>query len=138
VFLELCEEIFRRQIARGDDALFEQPLGSAALKKRPIQNIMNMEGVFIGVGHGCMFGIKNVKTDKLVKKPTLWCSTSCEICDELSVRCDHNHEHGMCLGGVEITAAAGRYTPAIAKTILRGYWKLQTRKDPGRLRKWCE
>ena len=36
VFLEFTEEVFRRQMARGDEALLEQPLRSAARREDPI------------------------------------------------------------------------------------------------------
>ena len=136
-FLEFTEEVFKRQIKRGDDALAENPLASHAFKEPPISCLLGQPGIFVGVSHGCRFNVRHVDTQELLKKPTAWISTSQEIADELSLRCENSHghvthTHGRC-EGKRVTEHAGRYTPEIARAIHRGFVKLMKRKDPSRI-----
>ena len=138
-FLELTEEIFEHQIQQGNDALGENPLNSASFKEPEIQRILSHPEVYTGIGHGCRFGIKHLVSGKLLYKPTMWFSTSPEICDELSKRCLNethpgHHEHGICLGDCRVTAHAGKYTKEIARAIHQGYIRTLKRKDPGKIR----
>lgn len=94
--------------------------------------------MYAGVGHGCRYGVKHVRSGKLLLQPTLWFSTSPEICDELARRCKNeecpgHHEHDTCLGGSDITGHAGRYTKEIAVAVNRGFVKLMRRKEPSRI-----
>lgn len=137
--LELCEKIFDLQLQQGGDALGENPLSSVSFVQPPISRILSHPAVYSGVSHGCRLGIKHVRTGEPLKKPTLWFSTSPEICDELSVRCWNetvpgHHTHGLCLGGADKTAHAGKYTEDIAKAVHRGYVRMLKRKEPGRIR----
>ena len=137
--LELCEEVFDLQIKQGSDALGENPLTSASFTAVPIANVLNHPDVYTAVGHGCRFGIAHAKSGKPLLKPTLWFSTSVEICDELGKRCWNetcpgHHEHDTCFGGAEVTAHAGVYTKQIAEAICKGYLRLLKRKEPSRIR----
>lgn len=132
-FLELTGKIFEQQKNRGDDALGENPLGSYSFGERPIKEILEDDDVYVGIGHGCRYGIRHAKSKKLLKKPTLWFSTSPEICQELSLRCKGDHDHDMCMGGKVITESAGSYTPQIARAIHKGFIRTMKRKDPNRL-----
>lgn len=94
--------------------------------------------MYAGVGHGCRYGVKHVRSGKLLLQPTLWFSTSPEICDELARRCKNeecpgHHEHDTCLGGSDIAGHAGRYTKEIAVAVNRGFVKLMRRKEPSRI-----
>ena len=136
-FLEMCEEIFNEQIRRGDDALSENPLCSKSWAVPAMRRVLDHPQVFAGVSHGCRLGVKSSATGELLKKPTLWVSTSPEICDALAVRCRNrpghvDHEHGECQGG-NVSKHAGRYTPEIAKAIHKGFTLTLRRKDPNRL-----
>ena len=117
----------------------ENPLNTMSFQEPPIRRIHSHPAVYSGVSHGCRLGIRHVRTDELLQKPTLWLSTSPEICDELSMKCLNetipgHHVHGLCLGGADITAYAGKYTEEIAKAIHRGYVILLKHKEPGRIR----
>lgn len=138
-FLQLCEDIFDLQMELGGDALGENPLNSHAFHQPNIKRILSHPKVYSGVGHGCRFGIKHYHNGLLLKKPTLWFSTSYEICDELSLRCENekhpdHHCHGTCMGSPLVTAHAGRYTQEIAKAVHRGFIRLLKRKEPSRIR----
>lgn len=138
-FLQLCEDIFDLQMELGGDALGENPLNSHAFHQPNIKRILSHPKVYSGVGHGGRFGIKHYHNGLLLKKPTLWFSTSYEICDELSLRCENekhpdHHCHGTCMGSPLVTAHAGRYTQEIAKAVHRGFIRLLKRKEPSRIR----
>lgn len=138
-FLEFCEEIFKIQMQLGGDALAENPLRSASFQEEPMKRLLNHPEVYHSVGHGCRFGIKRVNSGELFLKPTMWISTSFEICEELSLKCRNiqnpgDDAHGVCLGGSHITQHAGRYTKQIAQAIHRGFVRALKRKEPGRIR----
>ena len=78
--------------------------------------------------------MRHVASGKYLLKPTLWFSTSQEICDELAKRCRRDHEHDQCLGGKHVTEAAGAYTPEIAQAICKGLLRTLKRKEPGYIR----
>ena len=87
------------QLRLGGDALGENPLPSASFQTPPIQRVLKHPQVFSGVSHGCRFGVEERGTGRLLLKPTMWFSTSPEICDELSKRCrceqtPGHHVHG--------------------------------------------
>ena len=136
-FLELCEDIFNEQMQRGDDALAENPLCSKSFNVPAMRRVLNHPNVYAGVGHGCRFGVRNCSNNKLVKKPTMWISSSPEICNALSLRCPNRaghvcHIHGECQGG-QVAKEAGKYTPQIAKAIHKGFVETIKRKEPSRL-----
>ena len=140
VLLEFVEQVFARQIDRGDDALAEDPLSSRSFVTPPVKRVLCHPQVYSAVSHGCRRGIINPKSKLPLLKPTLWVSTSPEICDELAKRCKNEqgrqqHVHGICMGGKEITEHAGVYTKSIARSICKGYVRTVRRKDPGRIRK---
>ena len=133
-FLEFCEDVFSLQLELGGDALGENPLRSASFDEPAIKRILTHPGVYSSVGHGCRYGIVHPISKKPLNKPTVWFSTSQEICDELSLKCQRDHEHDECLGGSRITEHAGKYTREIAKAIHRGFVRMLKRKEPGRIR----
>ena len=140
VLLEFVEQVFARQIDRGDDALAENPLSSRSFVVPPMKRVLCHPHVYTAVSHGCRHGVINPKTKLPLLKPTLWVSTSPEICDELAKRCKNEqggerHVHGACMGGKEVTEHAGVYTKYIARSICKGYVRTLRRKDPGRIRK---
>jgi hypothetical protein len=137
-FLDLTEKIFDRQIKRGDDALGESPLLSRSFKCPTMRRVLGHPLVYTSVTHGCRYGFVNFYDGRPLKKPTLWFSTSPEICDQLSKKCPNSHNslvhvHGECQGG-KTTTYAGRYTPEIGRAIHKGFLETLKRKDPGRLR----
>ena len=137
-FLELCEDIFNIQIANDDDALGENPLNSASFTIDPIKRTLQRLKVYTGVSHGCRLGVKHPLSGKPMMKPTLWFSTSSEICDELSKRCtnswsENKHQHDHCLGS-KTTSSAQHYTKEIAQAVCRGFLKTLKPKEPSCIR----
>jgi hypothetical protein len=130
--LELTEQIFLDQIAAGDDALAENPWGSAARKRAPIQRLEARPDVYIALSHGCRWKLANPYNGLPLKKPQWWCTTSPELAEELDLRCLGGHAHGECLGG-KVAEASGRYTPELARAVLKGLYRLVKRKEPARL-----
>ena len=133
--LKLTEDLFNIQLQHGGDILAENPLASYAFREPPIQRILRHPDVSVGVSHGCQFNLRSVQTKELLKKPTLWISTSVDMCDALSKRCPNKpgrlvHVHGECQGG-HVSSYAGRYTKEIAEAIHKGFVKTLRRKDPG-------
>ena len=132
-FLNLTEDIFLRQIDRGDDALGANQHLSAYYAQSPIKRLLDREDVFVGIGRGCRFGARNIATGGHLNKLTLWFSSSPEICHELSLTCDYKHIHRPCLGEKGINETAGKYTPQITRAIMKGFVRTTKRKEPQRL-----
>ena len=137
--LDFVEQVFARQLDRGDDALAENPVSSRSFTTHPMKRVLCHPKVYSAVSHGCRHGVINPVTKLPLLKPTLWVSTSPEICDELAKRCTNErggsqHVHGVCMGGVHVTEHAGVYTKSIARSICKGYVRTIRRKDPGRIR----
>ena len=139
VLLEFVEQVFARQLDRGDDALAENPVSSRSFTTHPMKRVLCHPKVYSAVSHGCRHGVVNPVTKLPLLKPTLWVSTSPEICDELAKRCTNErgatqHAHGVCMGGTRVTEHAGVYTKSIARSVCKGYVRTIRRKDPGRIR----
>jgi hypothetical protein len=137
-FLEFCEEIFTLHLKHGGDALAQNPLRSKSFDQPPMKRWMSRPDVYHSVGHGCRYGVSHIVSGKLLIRPTVWISTSPEICDQLSLKCQNlqmpgHHDHDLCLGGSKVTSHAGRYTKQIAKAVHRGYIQLLKRREPGRI-----
>ena len=137
-FLEMTEEIFKIQVADGNDALAENPLASYAFKEPPIKRVLEMPEVHVGVSHACRFNFRDPVNDQLIKNPTMWVSTSPEIIEAVSLKCINragnvDHCHRPCLGS-KVTSHAAQYTKELAKAIHKGFIKTMKRKDPDRLR----
>lgn len=109
-------------------------MNSSSFSEDAVKEVMEDPEIFVGIGHGCMYGVKHVKTKQPLKKPTLWFSTSPEICQELSKTCSGQHEHGQCMGGKTVTEHAGRCTVGVAKAIQRGFVRTLQLKDSSRIR----
>ena len=129
-FLELCSDIFDRQLKRGDDALGESLIGSSHFSESPIEKLLVDNRIFVGVGDGCRHGTKYGKAKSLLRKPTLWFSTSREICQELSRNCDGNRLTAAPLTGPD----SKLYAKQVAAASHRGFVRTVKRKEPSRIR----
>jgi hypothetical protein len=47
-----------------------------------------------------------------------------------------DHKHVGCFGLSLVTAAAGKYSPAITEAVTRGFLELMQQQDPSRLSRW--
>ena len=136
-FLEFCEKVFDMQLARGDQALAENPLGSHSFKEPPMRRVLERPDVMVAVSHACQFNFRHVDSGKLLKKPTMWICTSQEMCDQLSRRCPNRpghevHAHGWCEGR-KVTQHAGKYTKELARCIHKGFLNTLKRTEPSRI-----
>ena len=118
-FLSLCEELFARQLDRGDDALAEHPLLSQSLPASEVSRVLCRPDVHLGVGYGCQFGGR--------QRPTLWACTSPEMSAALSLQnVDAWARHGGQLS---------RHTRGLPRAIHTGFVKTLQRKEPSRVRR---
>eukprot|EP00974_Lingulodinium_polyedra_P039105 3748250-Lingulodinium_polyedra.AAC.1 len=82
VFLELTREIFEKQLARGADALAENPWTSDARWEGPIQKLLECEEVLEVRTHMCQFGLKHRFDGRPLRKDTWLLVTSPEMAAE--------------------------------------------------------
>ena len=134
-FLQLCEDVFMKQLARGDDALAENPVRSAARLETPIRRLEEHSDTYVAIGDMCRHNLRHARDGGLLRKRTWWCCTSYEMYRELNIKCEGGHEHSVCFGGNDVTSKAGRYTPELSRAILRGFRRTLERKEPDRLRR---
>ena len=135
VFLELTREIFERQLDRGADVLAENPWTSDARQEGPTQKLLEHKEVLQVRTHMCQFGLRHRFDGRPLRKDTWLLVTSPEMAAEVHKLCPGNHTYGHCFGGSKVTEAAGRYTPAFARAVLRGLRRTLARKEPSRLRR---
>ena len=133
-FLQLTADIAHLQREAGDDFLVENPQNSEARKEKVIQELEEANWTWTTIGHMCRYGLRSPKDRKLLKKPTWWMSSSSEIIDELSLRCQCTKEHGSCLTSA-VCEHASRYTPQVGRAIVKGLLRTTVRKEPDRLRR---
>ena len=117
---DFMEEVFDKQIQRGDDALAENPVASGSFRSGPIRKILHHPEVYATVTYSCSEASPTCTSDR---KASLWMSTSVEICEELALRC-----------AVRDAPQAPKALGAPA-AICKGYVKTLRRKDPGSIRR---
>ena len=130
-FLELAEDIFKDQLARGDHALLENPWNSMARKEPAIKRIEADKRCISAYCDQCMFNARHAESGLHIKKPTVFVCTSPEMAQELSRKCDRQHVHDTVQG--RATSSSARYTRELARGILRGLRRTLQREEPGRL-----
>ena len=67
---------------------------------------------------GCMVGVRTPDTGEPMRKQWRIVTTSREMKEALSVRCNHQHQHAECLGHGRATAS-GFYPEEICRRIVR-------------------
>ena len=128
VLLRFAVEMIELVIDYGGVFLFEQPVTSKAWQERWMDRLLKRDGVKLAQCDQCMYDLME-KTDdikKYYRKPTGWMTNSDTIEEELSRKCDQQHEHQPVLGqceGVPRSRRAQRYPVELVRAILRGYRK---------------
>ena len=117
----MTEKVFDMQLKRGDDALAEAAVASASFKEGPLNRILNHPEVYAVVSSGRMQPSGSSRLAAV--KPTLWMSTSVEVCEEIALRCGAVDAH---------TSKSGS---SVAAAVCKGFLKTLKRKDPGRIRR---
>ena len=56
VLLEFVEQVFARQLDRGDDALAENPVNSRSFTTHPMKRVLCHPEVYSALSHGCRYG----------------------------------------------------------------------------------
>ena len=63
---------------------------------------------------GCMYGVRDAKTDELMHKPWRVVATDGRVCTHIRRRCDGGHVHAKNPGGKAVEAS-GNYTRAFSR-----------------------
>eukprot|EP00435_Cladocopium_sp_Y103_P059905 s740_g21.t1 len=114
--LRTAARVCKRQHLKGKFFVLEHPRGSKAWLEEEIEELKQMDGVFVCKFDMCQFGMR-VK-DKLNKKPTTILTNSEEIALQLNRVCPGDHEHESLMGGN--AALAAEYPRALCQAMLRG------------------
>ena len=122
-FLGFVEQVFDKQIRRGDDALAESPVGNSSFRETAVRKLIDHPEVYTVVVdssngvEGCFQSLPGFQ------RSSLWMSTSVEVCEEIALRC---HAPG---GGPD------KGSSKVAAAICKGYVRTLRRKDPSRIRR---
>ncbi|CAK9029844.1 unnamed protein product, partial [Durusdinium trenchii] len=128
ILMKFALEIARIQMSEGRHCILENPKPSLAWSEPEMKRFLEEENVFPAVFDQCRFGLRSVSGD-LRKKPTQVVSSSSCVTSMLDgVCCMRDHSHTPVLGGSRITAPAGLYPRALARTLVRGL-EAQFEKD---------
>ena len=119
--LHFVISIYNMQLAAGRHFLHEHPVGASSWKDEFMEKVLKHPRVGTSVADQCMYGLMTMDGNgNLVEaqKPTKWASSSRQMLERLSTRCDKSHSHQHLVGG---RAAAAAYYPAkLISQILRG------------------
>ena len=96
-----------------------------------MEKLLAMSEVIQSFGHMCRFGLRH-PCGMPIRKPTWWVTNSPEVACAVGLKCNCQGEHAPCMGG-QVAHDAARYTPALAKAVLNGYFEHLSRVDPERL-----
>ena len=84
---EFIEQVFHKQLSRGDDALAEDPIAEGCFRDGPVQRVLDHPDVYTVVDQGFSDGRSHPQNKTESPKPALWISTSADICQEIALRC---------------------------------------------------
>ena len=122
--VRFCVELMREQLAAGRHFLFEHPAWASSWDMPELQSLADTPGVLWQKADQCMYGLTSPDDDGIdtpAKKPTGFLSSSWCILEELSVQCDHAHEHQHLMGG-RASAAALYSSPYISLRFFEKTW----------------
>ena len=116
-FVRFVEQVFEKQIRRGDDALAESPVGDDLFRETAVRKLVDHPQVYTTVVSS------SGGSDKGLPRSSLWMSTSVEVCEEIALRC------------TALTKESDRGPSKVAAAICKGYVKTLRRKEPSRIRR---
>ena len=124
-FIRYCARLFRNQVQRGKQALFEHPTGAQTWKYPEIQSLCRKYHTV--KCHMCCYGLKLPKSDKFIRKSTRLL-VSHEEMKSLERLCpgkkDPQHQCHDTVAGSDpsvgpISVFAGKYTTEFVRAVLR-------------------
>ena len=121
--MKFALELAEIQVRGGRHFILENPLPSGAWKELDMQKFLEEHQIDTAVFDQCRFGLKSL-SGLPHRKATRVASSSPAVIELLDgIRCMRNHSHDPVIGGSRITARAGIYPLALARTMVEGVEK---------------
>ena len=116
-------ELYKIQLREGRWFLHEHPAGASSWGLEEVRKMEKEEGVTIRVADQCMYGLKTLSKDKIIRdkavgKRTKFMTNSQGLAIELSQRCNASHQHQELVSGR--AKGAARYLEELCEATCRG------------------
>ena len=115
--VSLCEV----QETAGNIFLVENPVGATSWNQPSIQRLRNAPFVFEDISHLCMFGVKDPRSRRALKRPVRYLTNSRELLRFVVRKCPSKHVHGPVKGLTNAYRSSSRWhTRAWGQAVIRG------------------
>ena len=115
--VSLCEV----QETAGNMFLVENPAGANSWNQPSIQRLRNAPFVFEDISHFCMFGVKDPRSRRALKRPVRYLTNSRELLRFVVRKCPSKHVHGSVQGLTNAYRSSSRWhTRAWGQAVIRG------------------
>ena len=119
--LNFMVSLYRKQLARGKHFLHEHPQSAASWMEIGIKSLSQNPLVHLTTVDQCMYGLTTPKEGGGIapaKKPTTFMTSSRQMADLLTTRCDKSHAHQRLVSGRCFNASF--YPLKLVQTIIQG------------------
>ena len=96
--LDWVVSLWEIQETAGNKFLVENPLGATSWNQPSIQRLRNAPFVFEDISHLCMFGVKDPRSRRALKRPFRYLTNSRELLKIVVRKCPNKHVHGPVKG----------------------------------------
>ena len=115
--VSLCEI----QETAGTMVLVENPVGATSWNQPSIQRLRSAPVVFEDISHLCMFGVKDPRSRRALKRPVRYLTNCRQILGFVVRTCPNKHVHGLVKGLTNAYRSSSRgHTRAWAQPVFRG------------------
>ena len=97
------------QETAGNMKLVENPVRAASWNQPSIQGLQNAPIVFEDISHLCMFGVKDPRSRRALKRPVRYLTNSRELLKFVVRKCPNKHVHGPVKGLTNAYRSSSRW-----------------------------
>ena len=98
-----------RSAGKSREFLVENPVGATSWNQPSIQGLRNGPFVFEDISHLCMFGVKDPRSRRALKRPVRYLTNSREVLKIVGRKCQNKHVHGPMKGLTNAHRSSSRW-----------------------------
>ena len=115
--MSLCEI----QEATRNVFLVKNPVGASSWNQSSIKRLQSAPVSFEGISHVCMFGVKDPRSRRALRRPVRYLTTSPHLLKFVVRKCPNKHVHGPVKGLTNACRSSSRWhTRAWAQAVIPG------------------
>ena len=108
------------QETAGNRFLVENPVGATSWNQHSIQRLRNVPSVCEDISHLCMFGVKDPRSRRALKRHVRYMTNSRELLKLVVRQCPNKHVHGLVKGLTNAYRSSSRWhTRTWALAVIR-------------------